>query len=263
MARPVRETPIQRIATVLAVLAALVVVTVIALIVAFLIATRDRDGDELAAENVGNAAHALADDLARIREPIDAETVAAERFESASAAVEPLSWSGTGGPGETMTIDARISDTVDENSIGGFYGPFNSAGSASRCYRYTVVALQDATYEEISCEGLPTPAESPASHRPSLPDDAAERVERILTTTRGSELAEALRLDFPGSEFTVDAVETPDGELVAAVGVQPGTDCVLRVRLRSGEIIAPSYDQIWLEPGETGCSTELYTAPPS
>jgi hypothetical protein len=116
--------------------------------------------------------------------------------------------------------------------------------------------------ETISCHGLSTPAAPPVSQRPALPHDAAERVERILAVASGDDLAELLDEEFPGEDFAIDAIETSDGDLVAAVGVTPGTDCVLRVRASNGEITAPSYDRIWLEPGELGCSVELYTAPP-
>ncbi|MBO0979852.1 hypothetical protein [Microbacterium sp. SD291] len=248
MARPLTGAA-RRIATAFAVVAALVVAGAIVLVVLVVIATQDRDGDDLAEDRVEQVAQSLADDLSRIREPIDAETVAAERFRSVEATVEPLSWSGDGDGGQAMIIDARISAAVAANSIGGYFGPFNSEGSAVMCYRFSVVALQASEYEEISCEGFAEPAAPPTSSRPSVPADAAQRVERILSTTPGTELADALRTEFPGADFTVDAVETPAQELVAAVGVSPGSDCVLRVLLPSGEIIAPSCDRIWLEPG--------------
>lgn len=62
--------------------------------------------------------------------------------------------------------------------------------------------------------------------------------------------------------MTIDVATNDRGELVVAVGVASARDCVLRVRAESGEVTQPAYDRIWLEPGELGCSTRLYTSPP-
>ncbi|MGY1551856.1 hypothetical protein ACW5CM_08725 [Microbacterium sp. A588] len=239
-----------------------VVVVAVVLVIILISSMRDRDGDELAAARVEDVARALAQDLDGISEPIDAETVAAERFHSRAATVEPLTWTGAIGLEQTGTIEARLSASVTENSIGGYYGPFNSAGSAVQCYRYTIALGEDVRFEMIPCDGLPEPRTPPASNRPVLPDDASEQIERILAAEAGSAVADRLRAEFPGEEFTIEVVKTEAGEVVVAVGVSPGTDCILRVRNLTGEVIAPSYDQIWLQPGEQGCSTQLYTSPP-
>lgn len=250
------------IATVLAIPAALIVVAGITFVIVFWIAIQPVDGDSVAADRVDHVAAALADDLSDMHEPLDAETVAAEWFHSGSATVEPLTWTGAVDIDRTATIDARITATVVESSTGGLFARYTSAGSAVGCYRYTVGLGDDAGYQSVPCDELPESTTSPSSNRPSLPDDAAERVEEVLAISPGSELAAMLRAEFSGSEFTIDAEQTAEGDLVAAVGVQPGNQCVLRVKTSSGEIFAPSYDQIWLQPGEQGCSTQLYTAPP-
>lgn len=256
------SSPVRTVATVFALLAALVVAALITVVVLFWMALRPTDGDDVATGRVENVARALVDELSDIHETIDAETVAAEWLHSRSADVEALSWTGSTSADQTATIDVRISAAVVERSTGGIFARYTSAGSATKCFRFTVGLGDPARYETISCDGVSAPAAPPVSQRPVLPEDAAERVERILGVASSDDLTELLYEEFPGEDFAIDTIETSDGDLVAAVGVTPGTDCVLRVRASSGAITAPSYDRIWLEPGELGCSVELYTAPP-
>lgn len=252
----------RRAATILAIPAALIVLAGIALVVVIAISLQDRDGDDIALDRVEHVAGALSDALRNARGLTDAATVAAEMFHSRSATVEPLTWTGVFGEGDGITIEARVSAAVEASSGGSMFARYTSAGAAERCYRYTVVALREVQYEEIPCAGLPEPSAPPVATRPELPNDAAERVERALAAPERAPLRDTLRAEFPGDEFTIDTVETPAGETVAAVGVTPGTHCILRVRLRNGEIISPPYDRTWLQPGELGCSTGLYVAPP-
>ncbi|PRB12205.1 hypothetical protein [Microbacterium sp. MYb62] len=250
------------IATVIAIPAAVIVIVGIVFVVMFFVSVQDKDGDDVALNRVEHVARALADDLRGAHDLTDAETVAAEMFHSRSAIVEPLTWTGAFGTDDGITIQTRISASVEASSSGAMFAPYTSAGSAERCYRYTVVVFREAAYDEIPCQGLPQPPAPPASTSPALPGDATARIDGILMTTDPADLAEALRQEFPGDRFRVEAIETPAGEQVVAVGVTPGTDCVLRVRRTDGEVVSPPYDRIWLEPGELGCSTRLYTAPP-
>lgn len=258
-----RRSGWQTAATALAVVSAVIVLLGIVVIATFFAAIRDKSGDDLALNSVEHVASALADDLRGAHDLTDAETAAAEMFHSRSATVEPLTWVGAFGTTDGITIEARISAVVEASGGGAIFQPSTSAGAAERCYRYTVVEFREAEYEEIPCAGLPDPSVPPVSTRPELPVDAAERVEAaLLASTGATALTEQLRQDFAGDEFEIEAIDTPAGERVVAVGVRPGTDCVLRVRLADGEIVVPSYEQIWLQPGEQGCSTDLYTAPP-
>lgn len=144
-------------------------------------AVRTRDGDEMAAGRVHAAAQSLGYELGRPTEALDAETIAAEEFAGpADATIKPLSWTGTTEQGNHAQIDVRISASVDANTIGGYYGPFNSAGSAAACYRYTLVILEETAFAEIPCESVVAAAEPPRSHRPALPSDAAERIDAVL-----------------------------------------------------------------------------------
>lgn len=151
---------------------------------------------------------------------------------------------------------------MEANSIGGYYGPYNSAGSASARFRYTLIILQETTFTEISCDSLPSAVPTPHANTGALPADAAERVESAMATTDAGAIAAELRMLSPVAGLTIETTITDGGELVVAVGPPSANDCVLRVRTESGEITAPPYDPIWLEPGEAGCSTRLYTAPP-
>lgn len=258
-----RRSGWQIAATIIAIPAAVVVLAGIAIIVTFFTSVQDKSGDDIALKRVENVARALADDLGGARDLTDAETAAAEMFHSRSATVVPLTWTGTLGTEGGITIEARITADVAGGNSGAMFAPDTSSGFASRCYRYTVAALRDVRYWEIPCAFVGEPSAPPMSTRPELPLDAAERVEDALRASADTtELSESLHREFPGERFRVETEDTPAGERVVAVGVTPGTDCVLRVRLTDGEIVTPSYDQIWLQPGELGCSTRLYTAPP-
>ncbi|MET8230378.1 hypothetical protein ABZS77_06845 [Micromonospora sp. NPDC005298] len=70
-----------------------------------------------------------------------------------------------------------------------------------------------------------------------------------------------MRAAFPEQRVTVDTT-THEGVLVAAVGVPAERDCLLPIRTAGGAVESPGYDPTWLEPGETGCRTGLYTSPP-
>lgn len=218
------KSPARTIATVLAIPAVMVVAAGITFVILFWIAIQPVDGDTLAVDRVEHVAAALADDLSDMREPVDAETVAAEWFHSRAATVEPLTWTGAVGTDRTATIEARITAAVAESSTGGGFAQYTSAGSAVGCYRFTVGLGDGAGYESVPCDALPESTTPASSNRPSLPDDAAERVEEVLASSPGNELADLLRAEFPGAEFTIDTEQAADGEL--------------------------------------GCSTQLYTAPP-
>ncbi|QNA92867.1 MULTISPECIES: hypothetical protein [unclassified Microbacterium] len=252
----------QGVATLLAIPAAAIVLAGIVLVTVFLVSTRDKDGDDVADGTVEHVADALADDLRGARDLTDAATVAAEMFHSRSATVEPLTWSGTLSDGGGIVIEARISAVVEESSSGALFAPSTSAGSSERCYRYAVTASGKVAHEEIPCSGIAEPVAPPASTRPELPLDTVERVDRVLAASGGTDPTQALRDEFPDAHVIVQVEQTAGGEWVVAVGVTPGTDCVLRVRRTTGDVVSPPYDRIWLEPGETGCSPALYTAPP-
>lgn len=250
------------IAVVIGVVALIVVVgVVLGLILQAL--TAPRDGDAVARTGVERTAQGIADDLGYWTESTDAETLAAERFTSAGdvgATVRPIAWTGTTSDGGA-TIDVRITLTVDAESSPGFFQPSQTAGSAERCYRFTVRVTDDVRHEEILCSSAAPVPEPTATQRPALADDAEMRLTDVLSMTDVDSLAGDVAEAFPEDEVTIETAEA-GGELVAAVGVAPARDCVVMVRHVDGTIERVFFDRIQLEPGELGCSTRLYTNPP-
>lgn len=222
-----------------------------------------QDGAVVADERVLAAANALTTEFGYQTEATDAESIAATRFGSASTDVQPVGWSGSTELGDEAIIDIRIRSVVQAQTATAIFGSGNSAGTAERCYRFTLVLYTESRREELDCDDLPRSAAAPtAAPTPALPHDAAERIEAALLQSDSRNLAAELRNAFPDTDVTVDTALTEDGELVAAVGIGSVRDCVVMVRDSGGVVLRASFDRIQLEPGELGCSVQLYTAPP-
>ncbi|MET8120601.1 hypothetical protein [Micromonospora sp. NPDC005189] len=225
-----------------------------------------RDGDSMARDIAASEAERLDDDLGHRNRVRDAEQIAATEIseaEGSSSTVrrEPLAWSGRTAGSERATIDVRFAVTVAEDSGTSFGDLGNSAGQATRCYRYLLELYRYTSYEEIDCPSVASPPAPSAAPIPALPDDARDRLSTALRTATPDTLAGAVRAAFPEKHIKVDTV-THEGALVAAVGVPAERDCLLLVRTPGGAIESPGYDAIWLEPGEMGCRTGLYVSPP-
>lgn len=225
-----------------------------------------RDGDTMARELAAAEAKRLDDDLTRDRVR-DAEWLAAthvpEAVEGAKSTIrrEPLAWSGRTGVNEQAVIDVRIVVTVAEDHGATFGDLGNSAGHATRCYRYRLELQRHTPYQEMNCPSVATPPVPSAGPIPALPPDARDRLSVALRTATPGTLADAVRAAFPAKHITVDTV-THKGVLVAAVGVPAERECLLLIRKPSGAVESPGYDPTWLQPGETGCRTGLYVSPP-
>ena len=179
--------------------------------------------------------------------------------------VEALDWSGRSGEGEGARIDVRITVDVDATTAATLGESSTEAGSATRCWRYAVVGFRyydTLGLDEIECTDEPAPAAPTAVELPALPEDAEALVTQVLTAASPESLAGDLEAAFPQDSVTTES-DVDDGELVAAVGVPAERDCLVMVRDAAGTVTRQSYDPVWLEPGELGCSTMLYTSPPS
>jgi hypothetical protein len=82
----------------------------------------------------------------------------------------------------------------------------------------------------------------------------------VLRTATPASVAGAVREAFPQEDFVIDTT-TDAGTVVAAVGVPSERDCMVMIRTPGGKTRRIGFDRIQLEPGETGCRTELYTHP--
>ncbi|MFI7334568.1 hypothetical protein [Micromonospora aurantiaca (nom. illeg.)] len=231
----------------------------------------EESGDALARDTAAAEAKQLNTELGHRNRARDAGSIAAaeivqEPTDAASgggATVrrEALAWSGRTAGNERATVDVRFVVTVPEQPPVSIGGASNSAGEATRCYRYEFELYRYTTYHEIDCPSGPAPSPPTAAPVPRVPEDGRQRLTAVLRTATPDTLAGAVRAAFPQDWISVDTT-VHEGALVAAVGVPAERDCLLLVRTPAGKIESPGYDRIWLEPGETGCRTALYVAPP-
>jgi len=178
------------------------------------------------------------------------------------ATIDALAWSGQIGHESTATIDVRIHVEVKARSSTAIGGRSNSAGEATVCSRLIWSRYEEAQRSEIPCPDTAAPPRPEPTARPELTEEDTARVAHILATTGELEAIDtALRDSFPEEYYRVDT-ELWNGETVVAVGIPAERECILIVRNLAGELSYPSYRRISLEPGETGCSTNLFTHPP-
>jgi hypothetical protein len=224
------------------------------------------DGDSLAEDYAEKGAEQLNERLGHRNRVRDAEHVAATEVtvdprtgpKPDSVQVAALAWSGRVHGDEKATVDVRFTVAVDAGGFG--IGNTNTDGSATRCYRYTLQLYRYTTYDDIRCPEvtvLPVPSAAPV---PRLPGDADKRLTAALRTATPATLAGAVRAAFPQEAVSVDTA-TAGGTLVAAVGVPAERDCVVMIRTADKKIKHVGFDRVQLEPGETGCTTALYTHP--
>lgn len=178
-----------------------------------------------------------------------------------SAVVEPLAWSGESA-GSHATMEIRVIAEVEAQSSTQLFGESWSAGSATRCFRLEWRQYEAARRTEIPCPDGPAPVRPTPAARPELVPSDRERVVGILSAGGTADaVGSALREAFPQDYMRIETVDA-DGGVVAAVGIPAERDCILAFRNAAGEVTFPDFRRISLEPGETGCSTDLYTDPP-
>lgn len=226
-----------------------------------------RDGNAIARANIEQSVSARVDRLGYWYQPTDAETFAAERLmgDYGGAAYTPLRWSGRVAQDEIATIDVLLRSDVPAHAATLFGERSTRAGAAEGCYRFTVPSSDFVSAEAIECPAGITVDDAPTptpTLTPALPDDATERIVAVLERRPRADPAAALRRIFPGPGITVETTTTDRGERVIAVGAPASGDCRLVVERSDGTIVEPGFDPSWILPGEVGCSTELFTAPP-
>lgn len=220
-------------------------------------AGEELDGTAQARRETESAAEELNDDLGHRNRSRGAEHIAATEIPAEMPAggqdgplrLTPVAWSGRVYSDEQATIDVRFE-----------VPSLDPAVRPAACYRYTLELYRYTTYRLIDCPAGAAPAAPSPSPPPALPPDADERLAGLLKKATPETLADVVRAAFP-EEFSVDTA-TEAGVLVAAVGVPAERDCVVVIRTPDGKTKSVGFDQIWLEPGEMGCQTGLYTSPP-
>lgn len=226
------------------------------------------EGDQLAhrgAENVVAQIASHSDNTAEVTiEEMVAWWVPDGQFtaEPGLATTDALAWSGQIGHESTATIDVRVHVEVEAHSSPSIGGRSNSAGEATVCYRLIWERYGEADRSEIPCPDTAAPPRPEPATRPELTDEDTARVAHILATAGGFEAIDAALHDsFPEEYYLVDT-DLWNGETVVAVGIPAERECILIVRDVAGELSYPPYRRVSLEPGETGCTTDLYTNPP-
>ncbi|MET0811997.1 MAG: hypothetical protein ABWY03_03010, partial [Microbacterium sp.] len=176
--------------------------------------------------------------------------------------VEALAWSGRIGHESEATIDVRIHVAVEARSATTIGDRSNSAGEATVCYRLVWPRYEQARRSEIPCTDTAAPAPPVPTEHPQFTEDDTARVADILATVEGIDAIDAALHDaFPDDVVRIETALW-NGETVVAVGIPVERECILVVRSPDGELTYPPFRRISLEPGETGCATDLYTSPP-
>lgn len=233
-------------------------------------------GDGIARDLAERIAIGIGDDLTpQSPWPLDAEQLAQQAIahprlpdEPAVAYdIETLDWEGNSGDEDGARIRLRIAAEVAEHRSGP-WSPARPAGSATRCWTLTVRAVpgwRDDSWQ-LSEFGCPEGAVARIPDPPPLltmPDGAAERLVAILAAADGGPaLVERLvREEFDDPDYSVAADER-EGVLVVALGVPRELSCVVAVRDAAGETAQyGGFPRATLQPGETGCSPNLYFFP--
>jgi hypothetical protein len=177
-------------------------------------------------------------------------------------AVETLAWAGDSGNPSGARIDIRVTVRVDEKDAVDVGQPDRLPGSAVRCWRLTVFGFRsfDTLHrDEIDCPTTPgrVPPNVPI---PTLPADTQQRLSAALATATDTDLDQVVHAAFPEAGLTLDTGSRA-GELVATVGIPNERRCVLGVRHSDGTVQVGQPSGVQLEPGETGCTVQLYFAP--
>jgi hypothetical protein len=217
-------------------------------------ATEAADGTTALRRNAEPAAERLSDDLGHRTRARDAEYVAATEIPEelpgsgdTRLRLTAVAWSGRIHSDDKATVDVRFEEA-------------GLSGGAAVCFRFTLQMYRYTEYKAVDCPEAATPPSPSASPPPALPPDARKRLAAVLRTATPETLAGLVRAAFPDG-MSVDTA-TEDGVLVAAVGVPAERDCVVVIRTPDGKTKDIGFDRIWLEPGEMGCGTGLYTHPP-
>lgn len=227
-------------------------------------------GDRVADERVRALAEQIGEDMTPpVLDVQTAEWLAATYVGRANnpeqgIRVEALSWSGNSGQGDGAQIDVRISIDVPAKNASSIGDSSWADGSSTRCYRYHVIGNRywdTLKLDEIGCPNEPAPPPPTASPSPALPADAETTLEALLSTATAASLNSDVQRAFPQDFISKETTSVRD-ELVAAIGVRSERECIVVVRRVDGSIQYVGFRPVWLEPGELGCSTAIYTNPP-
>jgi hypothetical protein len=220
-------------------------------------ATEAADGTSSARSTTESMAEELGKDLGYRERSRTAEHIAATEIPAEMPApslddsirLTPVAWSGRVYSDEEATVDVRFELPSQDPAV-----------TPAACYRFTLKMYRYTTHKVVDCPEGTVPAAPSPSPPPSLPPDARDRLAEVLRTATPETLAEAVRAAFPAGVGIDTAVD--EGVLVAAVGIAAERDCVVVIRTPDGKTKDVGFDRIWLEPGEMGCRTGLYTSPP-
>lgn len=206
--------------------------------------------------------------------PQEADSLAAAAIESprlpdspeATYTVEALSWEGHSGDDAGAVIEIRVAVHVLPASATTVFGSSQEEGFSTRCWRLTVFGYHDydsLKRDEISCPSGPAPAlPTPAPIR-AFPDDVETLLLAAIDGATAADIDARVAAAFPEDYYVIQS-DSENGELAVALGIPAQFECAIGLIHADGTItILRGFDRTSLQPGEQGCSTELYFHPVS
>jgi len=228
------------------------------------------DGDAGAARLAERVIIAMGDDITPpYPTPRPASYLAAAAINSprlptdvvATYEIDALSWSGNSGDDTGAVLEIRVAVHVEPTSATSVFGGSQREGDATRCWRLTVFGFHDydsLEREEIECPTGPAPVQPTPEAPPSFPAD----VEQLLSAALAeSDPEAAVRLAFPEEFYSIQSA-SENGETAIALGITAEGECAIGVIHADGATeVVRGFDPSLLEPGEMGCSPDLYFHP--
>lgn len=226
-------------------------------------ATGDRDGQEVADQEIHAQAESLADDLAEVawtgrleylevQVPPESQPYGGSRLRRQLLLAEPAD---TGTPGFELVVRIRY-HYVPQNTE-----DWSSPGEATvaRCFRYVVTRDADVVPDETDCpDGDPIRIDTDVQvpEPPRVRPRDRDAIRHFLR--RGGTAADVDVLDAALGRGLTPVAEDADGTTAVAVTARPdGSDCVVGRRRPDGRVQVWFPDRVMTLPGELGCSPTI------
>lgn len=204
--------------------------------------------------------------------PREADYLAAAAVESprlpdspqATYTVEALSWQGNSGEDAGAIIEIRVGVHVLPSSATAVFGSSQQEGFSTRCWRLTVFGYHDydsLKRDEISCPSGDAPTPPTPVPLPAFPADVEALLLAAIDGATAADIEARLAAAFV-DDFYVIQSDSQNGELAVALGIPAEFECAVGVIHADGTAqVYQGFDRTALQPGEQGCSTELYFHP--
>jgi hypothetical protein len=180
--------------------------------------------------------------------------------------VEAMSWEGNSGDESGARIQFRISVHVSASRPVHIGDLGTKEGQSTRCWELTVFGLHDydsLKQREIACTDDSAPPHPTAAPIPDLPADVEAVLAATLQGATVEDVDQRVRTRFPDDFYSVES-KSLNGELAVALGIPAELKCVVGVVHADGSVeVLRGFKTVLLQPGEGGCSPDLYFFPVS